>query len=315
MPKRSNWFQSLIRIIESHLAPENAKVTESAMLKDFVTEADREVDILIETRSGTHEIILAVECVGATTRPVDVTWVEKIACKHQHLPIDRSILVSRTGFSKNAERKAQALRMETLSLSDALSLDWKSKLREWPKVLRIKIPKLLDTQILLSCQDDGGHKRLQELGNTALAESTIYAESGANLGKFSDLIIRVLNDDRVRQLEGKYPAPGHEGVWMLPVELADAKGYFVLDHLNEKIRFSSIKVVGFMTYDVKEISWEHRAYGDAEVKYLQVPFENNTVTVVATEQPGQGPLLQLFLEKPADRNLVFKMEMEAQRSK
>jgi len=308
MPQRTNWFQKLIRVIEGHLAPENSRITESALLRDRITGADREVDILIETQVGQHPVSIAIECVGGESRPADVTWVEKIACKHEHLPIDRSILVSKSGFSKNAEAKARALGMETLTLSDALSLDWRSRLSAWPDVLKIKRPRITHTEILLTFEGESDLDRVKKMSPETLSKAILYTESGEALGTFSALMQRVLSDPQVRELHGKYPVPGNEGFWVLPVELADAEKYYVLNSEGEEIRLRNVKFVGLMKVDVDEVPWQRRVYGDVAVRYAAVPFEDNTVTIVATEKRDGGPTVQLFLSKPAGRRLVFEAE-------
>jgi hypothetical protein len=305
MPQRSNWFQSLIRVIEKNLAPGHAKVTESAMLRDRVIDADREVDILIQTRSGTHEMVLGVECVGGTSRPADVTWVEKIATKHQHLPIDRTILVSRAGFSASAEKKAQSLRMETLSLSDALDLDWRSEISRWPKTLQVELPRSLEIHITPICQSPKDLQRLQALDSSAIAASTLFAESGAELGKMAEVVTGALNQNQDWGEIRRYLQPYQKGVWVLPVEIADAAGCYILDCRDERITFSSLEVLWLFTREVREIPWERHAYGNADVAYLQLPFDDNVATVVVTQRPGKGPTARIFLEKPADREFKF----------
>ena len=62
MPKRSNEFQKLIRLIESQLAPKDAIVEESKLLTDQTTGQSREVDIYIKSGIGQHSISMAIEC-------------------------------------------------------------------------------------------------------------------------------------------------------------------------------------------------------------------------------------------------------------
>ncbi len=93
-------------------------------------------------------------------------------------------------------------------------------------------PKLLQTQILLTHENQGDFDRLQEIGSEELAGCTLYTESGVPLGRFRDLMGKVMGNEEVRQLEGEYPVPGSEEVWALPIELADAETYYVLDRSN-----------------------------------------------------------------------------------
>ena len=72
---------------------------------------------------GLRPLVIGVECT-ATGRPVDTTWVEKIHTKHQHLPIDKTVLVSRAGFRAPALRKAEFLKIQALSLEESQHPEW-----------------------------------------------------------------------------------------------------------------------------------------------------------------------------------------------
>lgn len=122
MPKRTNLFQKLLHHIHSQLS-DNAIVTESKMLTDRITGEEREVDIVIETKSGEYKILLSVE-VKDENRKVTVEWVEQQSCKHNTLPTDKLILVSRSGFSQSALKKAAHLGIETATIEAAISNDW-----------------------------------------------------------------------------------------------------------------------------------------------------------------------------------------------
>jgi len=71
MPPRTNEFQKLVKIINKHLAPADAKITESAMIFDREAGINREVDILIETNVLNCNIKIGVECT-TTSRKLDI---------------------------------------------------------------------------------------------------------------------------------------------------------------------------------------------------------------------------------------------------
>ena len=99
MPKRTNPFQQLVHLIEGQLVSHEATVTESREFTDQVTEQPREVDIVIETKVGTHPFVIGIECVDRN-RPMDAPWIEQIHNKHQDLgDIDKTIVVSKSGSS------------------------------------------------------------------------------------------------------------------------------------------------------------------------------------------------------------------------
>ncbi len=128
MPKRSNDFQKLIYLIHHQLA-KDAVVTESKLLLDRAANVNREVDIVIEKQVGEYKITISIECQGRG-RVANVEWVEQMITKHQTLPTDKLILVSQSGFTETAKKKAKALGIETMALDRAIQTNWESLLEE-----------------------------------------------------------------------------------------------------------------------------------------------------------------------------------------
>jgi hypothetical protein len=115
MPPRSNEFQRLILLIESHLAPLGAQVSESLMLRDLIDESQREIDIALEIPTGPRTIRVAIEC-RDHERPAGVEWIDELIGKYSHLPVDRVVAVSRSGFTKAAQTKASLVNIELLTI-------------------------------------------------------------------------------------------------------------------------------------------------------------------------------------------------------
>lgn len=127
MPKRSNAFQKLIFLVNQQLA-KHGHVVESPLLTDTVTGELREVDVLIETSIAGYEIKLAIECIDRK-RKADTPWIEGILQKHKNLPTDKLILVSRSGFSVAALKKAEFYNLPVFTLEDAIEQDWLHKIQ------------------------------------------------------------------------------------------------------------------------------------------------------------------------------------------
>lgn len=122
MPKRHNIFQDLMASIHQQLDSPN-RVTESEMLRDSSTGQEREVDLVIRSSAAGYEIIISVECTDRR-RPVTVEWVEQMCCKHNNLPTQKLVLISKSGYTEAAHSKALALRAEPLSLEAARDVQW-----------------------------------------------------------------------------------------------------------------------------------------------------------------------------------------------
>lgn len=122
MPKRTNLFQQLAQSVYEQLSI-GSHVEESAMLKDEYTGSFREVDIVVRTSVSTHDNYMSIECRDHSRRQ-DVTWVESMYGKHTGLPTNKLVLWSRSGFSKDAIVKANALNIDTISGDEGINTDW-----------------------------------------------------------------------------------------------------------------------------------------------------------------------------------------------
>lgn len=123
MPARTNDFQKLVKVINHHLAPKGAKITESAMLYDREAEIDREVDILVESTLLNCNIKIGVECT-AVKSGLDVRSIESFSEKHRKLGINQTIVVSKYGFSESAKRYASKNNIKLLTFNSAKSENW-----------------------------------------------------------------------------------------------------------------------------------------------------------------------------------------------
>lgn len=105
MPKRTNLFQSVVAIIQRHIAGD-AEVEESAELTDALTGDVCEVDVVIRGRTGGHDVTVSIEA-SKTARPATVEWVREMIGKHEHLETNKLVLVSGSGFSAAARKRAE----------------------------------------------------------------------------------------------------------------------------------------------------------------------------------------------------------------
>ncbi|MGA2222257.1 MAG: hypothetical protein ABSH21_10890 [Verrucomicrobiia bacterium] len=134
MPARTNQFQKLVYEIERQLAPLGAVVEESAMLPERVTGELREVDILVSLDEGHHRVRIGIECQDRS-RPATKQWVEAIAKKHEDLGINKTVLISSSGFYAAARRRAESLFVSVLDITGIAKADWPTE------VLRnLKVP-------------------------------------------------------------------------------------------------------------------------------------------------------------------------------
>lgn len=122
MPQRSNSFQKLVKILNERL-DSSWSVTESKMFTDSITGEKREVDIVIESKFGSHNIVLSIEC-RDHKRKCDTPWIESMKSKHDSLPTSKLVLWSASGFYKPALLKAEKLNIDTVTPDNIDEVEW-----------------------------------------------------------------------------------------------------------------------------------------------------------------------------------------------
>ena len=123
MPKRTNDFQDLIVSVYKQIVPDSGKVTESEMVYDKDADILREVDILVEYRYAHHNFKIAIEC-RDRSRKDSVEWIDNLIGKSKSLLVNKVVAVSKKGFTETAKKKAIANNIDTLTLEEAIDIDW-----------------------------------------------------------------------------------------------------------------------------------------------------------------------------------------------
>lgn len=102
------------------------------MLWDCEFEKDREVDICIEQMVAGVPVIVGIECTDLS-RPVGTQKVEALYAKHKNMGIHKTIIVSKSGFTRSVDAFAKKRNVELLSFGKAMKRSWPSymdKLKE-----------------------------------------------------------------------------------------------------------------------------------------------------------------------------------------
>ena len=124
MPARSNAFQRLVRAIQGHLS-RTGTVKESRMLPDKDTGSLVEVDIVIDESIGGHPILVGIECT-AEKRKATIEWYREMRGKHSGLPIDKTVLVSQSGFTREVHKKARKDNVTLMTPGQAQAFGWQT---------------------------------------------------------------------------------------------------------------------------------------------------------------------------------------------
>jgi hypothetical protein len=66
---------------------------------------------------------------GIESAKADVEWIDAIIGKYSKIGVRRVVAISRSGFTKNAIKKAKDANIDTLSLGQALEADWETAVK------------------------------------------------------------------------------------------------------------------------------------------------------------------------------------------
>lgn len=85
------------------------------------------MDIVIQDFIGGHEVLIGIECT-ARRRPATIEWYREMRGKHRDLPVTKTVLVSKSGFTPEVREKAKLDNITLLSLREAHSFEWQGLL-------------------------------------------------------------------------------------------------------------------------------------------------------------------------------------------
>lgn len=126
MPKRTNTFQRLVKLLHERLVDETWEVNESEMLVHSLNGEEREVDIVLryKPKIGNYEpVLISIECCDRK-KPADSTWIEQLVKKHEFLPTSNLVLWSSNGFYKPALSLAEKYLVKTISPRSDIEQEW-----------------------------------------------------------------------------------------------------------------------------------------------------------------------------------------------
>lgn len=117
-------FEKIVYKMQKDLA-KDAKVTHDDKVDGRDSKTPRQIDVSIRRKIGQYNIFVAVECKDLK-KPVDVKEVESFATKLKDVQANKGAIVSSSGFSKAAIKIAKTHQIDTFTLVDTESIDWRS---------------------------------------------------------------------------------------------------------------------------------------------------------------------------------------------
>lgn len=291
MPQRSTEFQRLVYLVKRHEAS-GAIVTESKLLADVQTGELREVDVTIEATVAGHAVTVSIEC-NERGRRADVLWVDGLIGKHERLPTNKLVLVSRNGFSKSA--RSAAKRYTTVELLDFAEADAAA-----PEILAgtslfSKTVKVSAQRLLVYVPE--GHGLPAETVRT-VGETAIYDEAGKEIGPAAQMLGRMLASEFLQRELMQKGLEAHrwfELNWRDPVARGGVR--LCLKKLTPEVLrpIGRITLGGTCEVRTAPISLKRARLGAVEVAWATEAVEGTEAMVVASRDSAGRAVLSLHL--------------------
>jgi hypothetical protein len=299
MPKRSNDFQHLIAMIEAQLASAETGVTESKLVQDTIG-IEREIDVAVEGHLNGHAVSVAVETRNRS-RPADIGWIDNLGGKYRHLPIDKVVAVSSSGFTKKARERAAsstAPRIETLTLGDALETDWNAFFAEVREVI---------TDVLLP-GDDSAHVELiaaaetspQALATIVFERAVLESPSGHPLQSLAGLADALMkNQGILERIRKTLPI---NGTATRQIHISLAPGTFLSDG-QQRVRVGAIRIKARYRREGQAIPLAHVVYGGARVAMASAATGAGVANFALVQSDARGFGISATFEQHGDLEL------------
>ena len=268
-------------LIKKHTAG-NAIVTESKLLKDRITGEVREVDICIEINHPASErpLTVSVECTDSK-RKCDVPWVEQMKSKHERLPTDALILVSRHGFTSNAYGLAQKYGIGIYALEQVNSAK-KIQALDFD-TLFLKYFELSPTNVSIRFL---GIEGFPAEDISVLPNNVIFSRDRKELGTVKEFVDTFLNHLQVkRELSGHGDTP-HKGFELIvegPMWKYETPLYMRKETSALFRQINHVKIQGNCNFITSSLALEHGSLGKTKVAWGEAAVGEQTALFVATE--------------------------------
>lgn len=294
MPQRSNEFQRLVFLVKKVLAG-SAVVTESKMLADRRTGSPREVDVCIEAVVSNHNVTVSIECCDHG-RPADVTWVERMKAKHEHLATNALVLASRSGYTDEAVAVAQAEDIEIVRYEELEQEEDVRKIFGLGSSAWARIYKLSPTKVVATTAATGD---LPDERVSLASDHAIYTAQGIEMCSVMQLVKVVL---AARQISEAFAQEGNEShrsftvSWTPPPAGSGSEIFLQKPEPRLLMLIERLEVTGKCEVSPKsEFRLHQGVLGPIRVVWGTGTLGKASVMVVGTTSPGSEPRLTLDL--------------------
>lgn len=274
----------IVHLVRKHYAQPGVSVTESKFLHDSHVGIDREVDVVIEGNFDGEPMVISIE-VNERGRPATIAWVQEQIRKHQFLPTNRLVLVSKSGFTKSAQKEAAAEGGRVSAVTPKIS-----EVDGRPIVKSLFADQLQFKPIacrMLALRRDGS----QFLAAVHFGEK-IYDADGAELGTVDELAQETLSIGWLREdfLEEAHNHPARDNLRSFTRGITIATlGYHLRHHeTSELCLIATLELLGDFSFAQQELAFTIAGMADRPYGFTEASILGRPAVWVATTDPETG---------------------------
>jgi len=275
MPRRSNEFQKLVFSVYKQLS-DKGTVTESKMLVNRVTGVEREVDIVIESPVADQIITISIEVIDRS-RPAGLQWIDEMRGKHENLPTDKLVLVSKFGFVKDAFKEAEKHGIDLKNFNNAIQADWTLIVNKLKEVFFARLD-LTPTECKATLSEVS-----QMLENPNLSpDLVLYDSQNQPLGNIRAIVQNKLKERWI--FETIYKREDRMDITTFELKFPVQEGCYVLDNNSTQRKLQALSVKGTCKFTINEVPLDHHSYGKAQISYGKTKIKEGDMLLTIVEQ-------------------------------
>jgi hypothetical protein len=271
------------------------------MIKERGSLVEREVDVLIQLRACGTDLHIAVECRGGKHKD-DILWIDQLIGKYRDLDVHKVIAVSRSGFSAPAIEKANANRIETLTLEQALDTDWPSQFERLAigRLVRSDTPHCVDLHVTpplpfpLTVDTPVVSANGQQFSTVDMIARDIYQRRKSELDRVMMENFRSLFET-VGDLENR------SILWGITEEPAVPLFIDGQDEQRHQINAFTLRIQSLFTIGPSKL--EHYRLGSAQVTMATIEAGENTFSVMAVQLTDKPNMAKVHVEEAISAEL------------
>lgn len=270
----------IVNFVRLHSAAPGVTVTESKMLLDSHLGIETEVDVVIEGIFDGDPVVTSIEVVEHK-RPIDITWIRQMVRKHQFLPTNHLLLISKSGFTKTAWDAVAKEGGRVQALTPVFAeVDGKPMLESVYTDKLLVTPTICEMKIL---RPDG-----TVIDHTFTPDHSIYSDAGIELGSLGELAAEALRLKWLVDylLQRAHHSPRRSEIKGFDIEIPVATlGYHLRDvSTNELHRILHLRVAGESSFEQEEVTLAMAQLGERPYAFAETVVFGKDVVVVATQE-------------------------------